>query len=189
MAIAFGTSLNSLASISREQKAALEELEKLIVEEKLILVEQLSNLTQVTESDDLAKYLVYLFEKHQKMMPLISYAVKSEITGAESAQTLFRANSLASKLFKHYSKMIGCEFLWHRLALILHELNQAGEPNNGEKKGSSSTEMQSFLSVNLEVNPDLVESDEDLELNKLQLELAAGKIYRTLTVNPKAFPT
>lgn len=122
-------------------------------------------------------------------MQVILYAIKREIETAESAQTLFRANSLASKLFKHYSKMIGCEFLYQRLALILHELNRAGEPVDSEKKGrSASIEMQSFLSLNLEVNPDLIEDTQDLELNKLQLELAAGKIYRTLTINPKAFP-
>jgi hypothetical protein len=69
---------------------------------------------------------------------------------------LFRSNSLASKMFKHYSKMIGCEFLWERLIYIMTEMNQAGEralaETTGKNPESTTTMMQSsFLSVNLEV--------------------------------------
>lgn len=47
--------------------------------------------------------------------------IKREIESSPRAETLFRGNSIASKLLKAYSKMVGVEYLYSTLSKVLNE--------------------------------------------------------------------
>lgn len=47
--------------------------------------------------------------------------IKREIDSSTRSETLFRGNSIASKLLKAYSRMIGMEYLHATLSKVLNE--------------------------------------------------------------------
>jgi len=49
-------------------------------------------------------------------MNLISKEVEES---TEDAETLFRANSISTKAFKYYSKMVGLPYLFKTIAVLL----------------------------------------------------------------------
>jgi hypothetical protein len=87
------------------------------------LLGAICDTTSVTEADKVAKSLIYVFQKHTKALPAMMYRTTIEIQLAESENTLFRGNSMASKMFNTYSKMVGLDYLWQTLGLIMYELS------------------------------------------------------------------
>jgi hypothetical protein len=88
--------------------------------------------TSVTEADKVAKSLVYIFHQHAKALDIMMYRTSVEIQLSESENTLFRGNSLASKMFNTYSKMVGLDYLWQTLGLMMYELNALGTSSSSE---------------------------------------------------------
>jgi hypothetical protein len=80
--------------------------------------------TASTEEDQLARTFVYVFEKYDISVPSIVRMVQSEINSTEFENTLFRSNSVASKMFKFYSKVVGIKYLFSNLARYILELEK-----------------------------------------------------------------
>jgi hypothetical protein len=83
--------------------------------------------TAATEEDQLARTLVYVFERFDVSVPSIVRLVQREINSTEFENTLFRSNSVASKMFKFYSKVVGIKYLFNCLARYIMEINKLAE--------------------------------------------------------------
>jgi hypothetical protein len=70
-----------------------------------------------------AKAVVRLFEANQQGGALLLRRISFEIELASEESTLFRANSVAAKMYTAYVKMVGLRYLWHTLVLSVHSIN------------------------------------------------------------------
>jgi hypothetical protein len=64
-----------------------------------------------------------VLEDNQKGAELIMASISHEVAKADEEAILFRANSVAAKLFSNYAKMAILRYLWHVLVLSVHSLN------------------------------------------------------------------
>jgi neurofibromin 1 len=145
--------------------------------------------TAPTEEDSLARTLVNLYEKQDISLKMIVLLVTDEINKNEFENTLFRSNSVASKMFKFYSKVIGIRYLFNNLARFIMELNKLAEKKSS---GESSGGNKSLLSMEMEVDPDKFGSSEagfsDSEANLYQLILACQKVFSVIRDSTNEVP-
>ena len=119
---------HSVAGALVQRKSSKDILEKILLEEHFYIVCALADATQITEADELASALVQLFTANDLVMPLLLLFITKEVRGSTHPSTLFRGNSLASKMMKAYSKMIGLEYLKATLPDLIQEvLAKSGE--------------------------------------------------------------
>merc|ERR1711916_340054 len=71
----------------------------------------LADVTSATEVDRVAKAAVIVYEATGHSLDLLLYQVSREVTNALTLQTLFRTNSMATRMFKLYSKLKGLEYV------------------------------------------------------------------------------
>ena len=71
----------------------------------------LADVTPATEVDRVAKAAVIVYEATGHSLDLLLYQVSREVTNALTLQTLFRTNSMATKMFKLYSKLKGLDYV------------------------------------------------------------------------------
>lgn len=117
---------------------------------------------------------------------------------------------MASKIFAVYSKIIGSEYLWMTLGLMLYELYSAAKEKDSVKARSSvesgsmggsmngSFEMRpksastskSLLasSTSVELDPSKMTDSDDFVTNKIQLQLLVHKLWKIITSSQKAIP-
>eukprot|EP01113_Clastostelium_recurvatum_P009144 TRINITY_DN1436_c0_g1_i2.p1 TRINITY_DN1436_c0_g1~~TRINITY_DN1436_c0_g1_i2.p1 ORF type:complete len:2696 (+),score=879.69 TRINITY_DN1436_c0_g1_i2:238-8325(+) len=86
-------------------------LTELLLDSDLSLVTALGEITQVTEADQIAAALIRLFESNDKSMMLVRRLIMMEMNKTESVGTLFRSNSMATKVLSAYFKLIGNQYL------------------------------------------------------------------------------
>ena len=100
-------------------------LEELLLEDRLEVVSALTDIVEVTDFDEVAAALVSVFEFHNESLRLIMFLITKEVREATSAGTLFRSNSMASKVMTAYSKKVGGEYLKATLSTpIAHICNR-----------------------------------------------------------------
>src|SRR4051794_28177227 len=59
-----------------------------------------------------------LFTRH----PILTFSLSLFCLLIDSEASLFRANSIVSKMASHYAKIVGLPYLWKTLSLPIHEL-------------------------------------------------------------------
>ena len=106
----------------------------------------LCDVTAITEADYVAQLLVRIFEANEKTLELLKAAILDEVKKTESANTLFRRNSMATKLLAAYCKLIGRDYLRVALGPQLKVLLQNPPPS--------------------ELNPSLLPEGQDLQENQ-----------------------
>ena len=77
----------------------------------LDIVLTLGDVTPITEADKVAQLLVRIFEANDKALDLLKYSIRKEVLKTEKENTLFRLNSMATKLLSAYCKLIGKDYL------------------------------------------------------------------------------
>lgn len=144
------------------------------------VVGAISDVTQITEQEKLAKSLVYLFEDKNAILNLINWSISKEVEAPDVTEgTMFRQNSLATKLFSHYAKLVSLPYLWHTLALIIHELNDMSQKS---RQSAYITDQKSILSsANIELDPTKMSEDDDTDINALECRLLVQKIFKAIT--------
>ena len=90
-------------------------LVELLAEHGMDVVLALADAIQITEADTIAALLVRVFEAQDKTMDLMKTAIEAEISRTEQSNTLFRRNSMATKLLAAFCKLLGRDYL--KLAL------------------------------------------------------------------------
>jgi hypothetical protein len=91
-------------------------------------------ITAATEYDAVAKALVYLSHHKGIGSDLIQFFASDEVRKSTSENTIFRQNSMASKMFKFYSQIVGTRFLFFTLARVINELNTVAANAQKEKE-------------------------------------------------------
>jgi hypothetical protein len=177
--IAFGNFLTAQYVTDKQQMIDMMLLEELLLSPEKTLVVAISKITQATESDNLAKSLVYIFEDKGKMIDLMLTFIEIELASGES-NTVFRQNSLATKMFKFYSRMVGIGYLFNTLARYVAELDVSSKQKTEENEILTST-------IDIEVDPTKI-SEGDENINTLQLMLVVQKLFNAIMKSSKNIP-
>lgn len=127
-----------------------EALLELLFEQNMLVTQALLQVIQITEADDVTRVLVNICEAYTAShadtaaltqspsttphvpheegqsftLRLLKMAISTEISKTESPNTLFRRNSVATKLMAAYTKLIGSQYLKDTLSKPLEYLLQ-----------------------------------------------------------------
>lgn len=110
---------------------------------RLLLV--INKITAPTEQDIVSKSLVGFYTYHSNCKNILQTFAAVEIQACLQENTIFRNNSIASRMFKYYSKVLGIPFLFHTLARFIVELNTLAQTNTKDAKSKA----HSFLSMDV----------------------------------------
>jgi len=155
-----------------------------------------------TEQDSLAKALVYVAATKGDAVLMIQAIIRAEVRTCREENTLFRSNSVASKMYKFYSRIVGIKYLYRCIARLVLELEVLGEKakmsaggkaggRDDEERGESSAVLinkrkneVSILDVTMELDAEnddgTLNDDVDTDTNNLQLQLICQKILNVL---------
>jgi len=71
-----------------------------------------------------AKSLIHVAHPAAKAVDLINCLVKVEVASCIQENTIFRGNSLVSKMFKFYSRVVGIRYLFRSMARVIAEYEE-----------------------------------------------------------------
>lgn len=128
---------------------------ELILDPSLEVVLTLADVTPITEADAVAQLLVRIFEANDATMTLLRGAISAEVQRTDSANTLFRRNSMATKLLAAHCKLIGTPYLQNCLGPSIKNIIQKN--------------------LNLEIDPSRLSEDDNLaDQQALMISLCTG---------------
>eukprot|EP00004_Rigifila_ramosa_P006777 TRINITY_DN176_c0_g1_i5.p1 TRINITY_DN176_c0_g1~~TRINITY_DN176_c0_g1_i5.p1 ORF type:complete len:2751 (-),score=506.38 TRINITY_DN176_c0_g1_i5:66-8294(-) len=175
-----------------------------------MIVSAMQKATQVTETDVLAKSLVYIFESQGRSMQYLKYLISREVMTVDRPNNLFRENSLASKSWKFYSRMVGLPFLFRLLAVLVNEILEVAQAEKekaehyskskdklarqssraGVLTSSTVDQMQEGLFTGeLEIDPSKMKGSTDAFTNILALQLLCQKLLVSIRRSGPQIPT
>lgn len=170
-------------------------LEKALLEYNHEYLFAISRHVPLTEHDKFAKSLIALFHSHGFAKEVVVAMISEEVAKEKSENTIFRGNSITSKLFKFYSKILGVRFLWSKTARLIIELNNIGAERMKEESKPPSRDNSgggsSLLSMEMEIDPNKTgtsDTDEDTQANVYQLIVTCQKIFGSLLRSLKEMP-
>eukprot|EP00743_Colponemidia_sp_Colp-15_P006314 GILK01006793.1.p1 GENE.GILK01006793.1~~GILK01006793.1.p1 ORF type:complete len:2194 (+),score=417.78 GILK01006793.1:164-6583(+) len=104
-----GTEFDAL----REPPSKYEELLELVLEPDMRLVNALLQVTQPSDADDLATCLVNVVESVSELnlLQMFYFAIHREIQITVSVGTMFRSNSMPTRMLHVYTKRVGQDYL------------------------------------------------------------------------------
>jgi hypothetical protein len=104
----------------------------LLCDSDLLLAQALLQVTSITDQDEVCRVLVNLYESLDSSLTttLLRHAIRAEIAKTESVASLFRRNSVATKLITAYTKVVGSQYLAQTLCPPLRQL--LNKPRNYE---------------------------------------------------------
>ena len=105
-----------------DEKTKYDKLADLLLEPELRLLSAISESCQITEADELSQVLVRFFHYRDRVMLLLRAAIREEAYRTDTASTLFRRNSLATKLIVHFSREMGKQYIKDTIGSILRTL-------------------------------------------------------------------
>ena len=165
-------------------------LERALCRKDHLLQLALSLTCPATEQEMLAKGLVFVAVYHDFAPEMIQTVIRAEVTACLEENTLFRSNSVASKMYKFYSRIVGIKYLYHCIARVIMELEVLGQKSiaadakDPEDKEKDSANAVSLLNVTMELDTQMdfvTEGTIDTDTNLLQLQLICQKILTVLT--------
>jgi len=158
---------------------AWELLEESIVRDRTkTIFTAIINSLQATEYDLISKNLVYILHSNNCTLEFLNHNMTTEISQCDVPETIFRGNSIASRMFKTYSRLIGLPFLFDILARYIQQL----EALNGNKEN-----LHPIMNINVEVDENKVDN-QDLETNSLQLQFVCNKILTSIISSSNQIP-
>ncbi|KAG7250604.1 hypothetical protein CRUP_008715, partial [Coryphaenoides rupestris] len=120
--------------------------------------------------DELARVLVTLFDSRHLLYQLLWNMFSKEVELADSMQTLFRGNSLASKIMTFCFKVYGAAYLQKLLEPLL--------------KGVITTPEH----ISFEVDPTRLDQGENLEENQRSLLQITERFFQAIIGSSSEFP-
>ena len=105
-----------------DEKNKYDKLADLLLEPELRLLSAISDSCQITEADELSQVLVRFYHYRDRVMLLLRAAIREETYKTDTASTLFRRNSLATKLIVHFSREMGKQYIKDTIGSILRTL-------------------------------------------------------------------
>lgn len=105
-----------------EYAARYTPLVELLSNEDLALVNAVC-VTAGAEQDVVLESLIHILDAHKMTLPIIKLGITREIEKTKSAATLFRGNTMATKLMTAFTKMTGRQYLSDTLKPLLEDLS------------------------------------------------------------------
>lgn len=167
-----GTEFDTLAeTVLADRFEQLVQLVTMISDKgELPIAMALANVVTTSQMDELARVLVNLFDAKHLLAPLLWNMFYREVEVSDCMQTLFRGNSLGSKIMAFCFKIYGANYLQTLL-----------EPLIGPLLEESSTSF--------EVDPARLEPLEDIETNRCNLIALTQKVFDSIIDSSDRFPT
>ncbi|XP_046387119.1 neurofibromin isoform X3 [Ischnura elegans] len=166
-----GTEFDTLAeTVLADRFEQLVQLVTMISDKgELPIAMALANVVTTSQMDELARVFVTLFDAKHLLSPLLWNMFYREVEVSDCMQTLFRGNSLGSKIMAFCFKIYGASYLQNLLEPLIRPL--LDEPN------------QSF-----EVDPARLDSSEDIEENRRNLMALTQKVFDAIISSAEKFP-
>jgi hypothetical protein len=80
------------------------------------------------DRDQVTRHIVSVFEQNAKALPFLQHVVSIELRATKDANTLFRANSVASKAIDQYLKLVGGRYLVRMLRPVIMDILTQNRP-------------------------------------------------------------
>lgn len=189
--VAFGRDLNLLYDASPEYLNHLSLLMELLLQPGFEVIKAIARVTSATEADSFAKSAVMISAAQCSSVAVIQTFVDAEISRTTDTNTLFRGNSLATKMFQGLSRVIGLQYLWANLGQILTDLVEDDE-SDLERNNQSSTDgsMKTVLQHSFEIDSSRMspEQAENISVNKYKLMLSAQSLLTAIMKSAEFIP-
>uniref|UniRef100_A0A8D2QGV3 Neurofibromin n=1 Tax=Zonotrichia albicollis TaxID=44394 RepID=A0A8D2QGV3_ZONAL len=169
-----GTEFDTLAeTVLADRFERLVELVTMMGDQgELPIAMALANVVPCSQWDELARVLVTLFDSRHLLYQLLWNMFSKEVELADSMQTLFRGNSLASKIMTFCFKVYGATYLQKLLEPLLRTVITSPE----------------WQHVSFEVDPTRLEPTESLEENQRSLLQMTDKFFQAIINSSSEFP-
>ncbi|XP_051717330.1 neurofibromin isoform X2 [Ctenopharyngodon idella] len=169
-----GTEFDTLAeTVLADRFERLVELVTMMGDQgELPIAMALANVVPCSQWDELARVLVTLFDSRHLLYQLLWNMFSKEVELADSMQTLFRGNSLASKIMTFCFKVYGAAYLQKLLEPLL--------------KGIITT--PEWQQISFEVDPTRLEPAENLEENQKNLLQITDRFFLAIINSSSEFP-
>ncbi|CAH1800649.1 unnamed protein product [Owenia fusiformis] len=132
----------------------------------------LASVVATPNMDELARVFVTLFDAKHLLYQLLWNMFSKEVEIADCMQTLFRGNSLASKIMAFCFKIYGQGYLRELLNPLIMEMFTK------DKQGDS-----------YEVDPARLSEHENIEDNRRHLQLLTQKVFNAITASAERIPS
>ncbi|XP_064425136.1 neurofibromin [Latimeria chalumnae] len=169
-----GTEFDTLAeTVLADRFERLVELVTMMGDQgELPIAMALANVVPCSQWDELARVLVTLFDSRHLLYQLLWNMFSKEVELADSMQTLFRGNSLASKIMTFCFKVYGATYLQKLLEPLLRTVITAPD----------------WQHVSFEVDPTRLETTETLEDNQQNLLQMTERFFHAIINSSSEFP-
>ncbi|XP_065225861.1 neurofibromin-like isoform X1 [Planococcus citri] len=167
-----GAEFNMLAdSVLADRYEQLVQLITMISDKgELPIAMALANVVTTSQMDELARVFVTIFEAKHLLSPLLWNMFYREVEVSDCMQTLFRGNSLGSKIMAFCFKIYGASYLQNLLAPLIQPLIDG--------------EVKSF-----EIDPARMNSNEDIEENRVNLTTLTQTVFDAIVSSGPSFPS
>ncbi|XP_031429635.1 neurofibromin isoform X2 [Clupea harengus] len=169
-----GTEFDTLAeTVLADRFERLVELVTMMGDQgELPIAMALANVVPCSQWDELARVLVTLFDSRHLLYQLLWNMFSKEVELADSMQTLFRGNSLASKIMTFCFKVYGATYLQKLLEPLLRGVITTPE----------------WQQISFEVDPTRLEQMENLEENQKNLLQITDRFFLAIINSSSEFP-
>ncbi|KAF6735969.1 Neurofibromin [Oryzias melastigma] len=167
-----GTEFDTLAeTVLADRFERLVELVTMMGDQgELPIAMALANVVPGSQWDELARVLVTLFDSRHLLYQLLWNMFSKEVELADSMQTLFRGNSLASKIMTFCFKVYGAAYLQKLLEPLLRGVITTPEH------------------ISFEVDPTRLEPEENLKENQGNLLQITERFFQAIIGSSNEFP-
>ena len=192
------THVKAVAGVRAQDARALEETIVHDPEHGFAFALRVAGSAQSADAENVCKALLYAYEAHGLGLALVEAVISHEVAQATSATVLFRANTPATFLFKHYSKMVGLAYLFGVLSGPLRAIIQKALDDEATEKQVQANKAIGDLMLmpdTYEVDPTRLEKvddgdfeNEQLSIGSLQLRLMAAKFLASIFKSAASAP-
>nr|XP_023020941.1 neurofibromin isoform X3 [Leptinotarsa decemlineata] len=166
-----GTEFDTLAeTVLADRFEQLVQLVTMISDKgELPIAVALANVVTTSQMDELARVFVTLFDAKHLLSPLLWNMFYREVEISDCMQTLFRGNSLGSKIMAFCFKIYGASYLQTLLEPLIQPLLDDS-------------------SCSFEVDPARLEVNEDIEENRQNLTALTQRVFDAIVNSADKFP-
>nr|CAG8557750.1 86_t:CDS:10 [Entrophospora candida] len=122
------------------------------------------------EQDEVARIIIVVFSARNNLLPLMKTIIDQEVMSTENEPSLFRGNTMTTRLFLMYSKTYCFEYLCETLQPVLNEL------------------LEKPVGFSCEIDPKRLQHGESVERNILNLKNTAQAFINAICSSSETIP-
>eukprot|EP01129_Flabellula_baltica_P013591 TRINITY_DN6340_c0_g1_i1.p1 TRINITY_DN6340_c0_g1~~TRINITY_DN6340_c0_g1_i1.p1 ORF type:complete len:1385 (-),score=242.74 TRINITY_DN6340_c0_g1_i1:11-4165(-) len=161
--------------------------EALFHDPEMVLFRSFTESIGTEDQDKAAEAFVYLTEYLDTTYGFISFAIEQEIGITHDPATIFRGNSLASKMFKTYSRLIALPYVFNTIAYPVLELSALDQKKDINREDDA-IELD-MIDFDLEVDENKILEGMDRDTNTIYLKLVSSKIFQGIISSKNNIPS